>query len=319
MSSPPTSELLSAYHAPSDWLGGVIEYSAMDRAVFADYMACFFREQFPQEDLDLPPWAEDARSATYAQGRARDLSVVIHSELMARDPYKVPIHEGWIEALEGRAEAGFEILDIGAGTSSYCELARRLHPGVRAVLAEVHPGLCEYLRWKYRGDDTVRVVLLETIAPKITTQHRVHIDLSPIPGGADAIVLGDVLEHSLDPLGMLLELRRKLRPNGLWMIAFASYIEGDWHTPEAYYLRPWCLRLLTRVARRINKHCWQGRSGAKVSLTARGFGAARPVLAALSRRFARSYFRENGEDLCAEVRATGREITVDELLRSVVA
>ncbi len=324
------SALQEAYHAETDWLDTMSAWSKMDRSTLCDFLACFYRDRDPRaEGYALPTWASDPDSATYRETRERliakhgweqysDPGVVIHSELMARAEYKVPIHLAWIEALQdlGPDVIG-RIVDVGAGASSYCTLARRVLPDAHTTLAEVHPGLVDYLRYKHR-DENVEAVQLRTMgAARLTEQHRAGLDLSSIPGRHDAAVLGDVLEHVLDPLGILLTLRSRLRRDGLLMIAYASYIEGDWHTPEAYYLRPWCLRFLARTSKKQNKWCRRLTPGPKATLTTSLFHALKPVLDLQARRFTRRYFRENGEHLCREVAATGRQITVDDLLRSV--
>src|SRR4029079_12242526 len=94
----------------------------------------------------------------------------------------------------------------------------------------------------------------------MTNWTRARIDLHRITGPFDVIVASDVLEHTLDTMSILLHLYDQLSDGGFFFINYPHYIEGDWHTPEAFYLRQWCMRFLFRIGDYESANVWRKRT-----------------------------------------------------------
>jgi 2-polyprenyl-3-methyl-5-hydroxy-6-metoxy-1,4-benzoquinol methylase len=319
------------YENDCSWVQDVMSYASWDKEALEDFLGCFCMEPMTAvKSLKLPDWACEPRNNTYQLRRAavmrernwhEDMSLagIIHLELIARDVYKRSLHQQWSSALERFALGNrkCKMLDYGSGVSSFTELAL-YYSHVGSTLADVDPGVVEYLRHKYaRWNGRVDVVVLPSTA-KVSTRARVKVDVQYISGNFDAIVAADVLEHVLDPLGTLLHLLDCLKPGGIILINYPKYIEGDWHTPEAFYLRKWCFALLMATCERVSDVVWRKRSTAICFAIGSVFRASRPVLCARSRALARRYFQINGSQLIETIRRKAhREVTVEELIRSV--
>jgi hypothetical protein len=327
---PARAPRILAFERDLSWLAGVRAYAGMDEATFADYLGCFFHERLAHARQWLPAWALELDAPAHAEKRralttshgwqdGEPLQEVVHLELIAHEPRRRAVHEEWLAALDPFVSAGAacEMLDYGSGASSFAELALE-HEGVRATLADVLPECVDYYRAKYaRLGDRVSAVTLPVTRSGTGPRHRVAVDHRRVTGRFHAVVVTDVLEHTLDPLAVLLHLLGSLRPGGIVVVKFPLGIEGDWHTPEAYYLRRWCFALLEATCDRLSDAVWRKRSGRAQELARRTLQVAAPLLRSRARAFARRYFREHGDELVASLRARGRPVTTESLLASV--
>lgn len=329
----PIERQIEAYHTDSTWMSGVMQYLGMDEEEFADLIGCFFRER-PLEGaaVALPKWAEALDGEAFERKRdeicrerswTADMPVlgIVHLEYIARENYKLELHHEWLEVLEGAIRPGevFRILDYGCGASSFSDLALA-RPEVSCTVADADPGVVDYLAWKYERRARGRVTTQALASPdtRVSSRARVKVDFRSIAGDYDAIVLADVLEHTLDPLAVLLHMIEKLNRHGLLFVNYPREIEGDWHTPEAYSLWPWCQGLLRGACERIGRWTWRRRSGSRPEAVSRALAVLHPLLRRRARRFARKHFREHGEELVEVIRIRAqRRITVEELIRSV--
>ncbi len=111
----------------------------------------------------------------------------------------------------------------------------------------------------------------------------------------------------------------QLNEGGFFFINYPHYMEGDWHTPEAFYLFPWCMRYLFRACVYEPTFVWRKKfTSPKTRLIHRAFLLAKPVLEACGRAFARRYFHEHGKEIVKEVaERSKRHISVNSLLKSV--
>jgi SAM-dependent methyltransferase len=177
-----------------------------------------------------------------------------------------------------------------------------------------------YLRWKAerRGDGRLRVVALPARCSGYAGSARMRVDARAVTGRFDAIVLADVLEHTLDPLRVLIHLLGRLRPGGIAFVNYPADVDGDWHTPEAWHQRRACFLLLRSACRSAGGHAWRRRRD-PLPFAARALArGAEPWLRLASRRYARRLFRERGDSLVARVRElSGRELRVQDLLADV--
>lgn len=293
---------IRAYHADRSWLEAVERYSGI-----------------AARELEAAPAARPA-SAAGVSPALRAAREVVRLEQMARREYKRALHREWLEALPTvvRPGAPFHVLDYGCGVSSFGALALEL-PEVHATLAEASVALLGYLRWNaaQRSDGRLRVVALPARPSGYGSAARLRVDPRAIRESFDAIVLADVLEHTVDPLRVLVHLLTRLRPGGLVFVNYPSEIDGDWHTPEAFHQRTACFQLLRICTRQQVGHARRLRAGPLPRLALLAMRVAEPVLRRASRRFARRVFAERGAALVARVREAGREISVGELLADV--
>jgi SAM-dependent methyltransferase len=323
---------IHAYESGTGWLADVMEYAGLDLEACADLVACFFRDRAGREvPMDLAAWAAEIDDATYeekrkavceARGWSSDLSLagILHLEAIGREAYKHTLHSEWLTMLDATITPGqaLRILDYGCGASSFGDLALE-RPEVHCTLADVDPEVVAWLRWKYERRAPGRVTLhaLE-LRNAISKRARVSVDCSSIEGRYDVIVLADILEHTLDPLEVLAHLLPRLNPGGFIFVNYPSEIEGDWHTPEAFHLRPWCFALLRLWGSRVSPCIYRVRSGRWPKLALRLLDAARPRLLRRAQRFTRRTFRKQGEQLAAAVRERAhRKVTAEQLLASV--
>jgi SAM-dependent methyltransferase len=329
----PTQRQIETYHADSSWMSGVMAYLGMDEEEFADLIGCFFRER-PLEatPVVLPKWAQALEGEALERKRdeicrerswTADMPVlgIVHLEYIARENYKLALHREWLEALEGAIRPGreFRVLDYGCGASSFSDLALA-RPEVCCTVADADPGIVDYLAWKYERRQRGQVTAQALASPDtcISSRARVKVDFRCIAGEYDAIVLADVLEHTLDPLAVLLHMIANVGRDGILFVNYPREIEGDWHTPEAYSLWPWCQGLLRGGCDRLGRWTWRKRSGRRPEAVSRTLAALHPLLRRRARRFARKHFREHGEELVEVVRIRAqRRITVEELIASV--
>jgi SAM-dependent methyltransferase len=292
---------IRAYHADRTWQADVCAYSGLSEAELLS--------------RDAAPEAADASSRT---ATAREIA---RHEEMARAEYKLALHRDWLKALAAAVRPGrpFHVLDYGCGASSFVHFALDW-PEVHGTLAEAGEVMLPYMRWRSerRGDGRTRVVGLSARRSRYHGSARLRVDVSGVSGAFDAIVLADVLEHTLDPLRVLIHLLAHLRPGGIAFVNYPSEVDGDWHTPEAYFQRQACFLLLRSGCRDVGGHTWRRRPEPLPSAALALARCAEPWLRRASRRFARHIFQERGDSLVARIRElSGRELSVGDLLADV--
>jgi SAM-dependent methyltransferase len=163
-------------------------------------------------------------------------------------------YERVLDQLAPGLEKGQRLLDVGCGVGTFLDVARR------------------------RGLDVTGIDIAEQ--PARVARERGHdVRVGPLaeqelePGSFDVVTLWDVIEHVDDPLALLCEIRRVLRPGGVLLLETPD--EG---TP---------LRLATRVA-------WRASLG-RVRLVARCYYPAHRIYftrRGLARILARAGFGE---------------------------
>jgi SAM-dependent methyltransferase len=323
---------IEAFYADSAWTLDFMEYAGLDLEAFAELFACSFRHRdrlgvpFP-----LPAWASElegeaceAKRAEVSRARGwqaqSDLPALLHRECSGRYAHKRALYREWLDALELLREPGRElrILDYGCGTAPFAQLALA-HPEVRCTLADVDPRVLDYLAFRCarRFEGRAAVHWLRAAPGRGSAHTRVRVEDRALEGRFHAILLADVLEHTLDPLGDLLQLFPHLEPGGLLFVHFPRAIEGDWHTPEAFHLRRWCFALLRATCCRRSAHTWQARPGAPARLALRLAGLLHVPLGRRAARFARRYFAQHGEELARVIASRGRATSARELQASV--
>ncbi len=117
------------------------------------------------------------------------------------------------------AEPG--IVDLGCGPGQYLRDLSERHHGARLYGFDVTPAMIEHARQlRYRG-----------AAPTLAVQ---DIEKDPLPldaGGMDLVSMTSLLHLLEDPFAVLTEVRRVLRPGGLFLL-------DDWvRMPLAEYIR----------------------------------------------------------------------------------
>jgi len=332
----PPPDIPAAIHAYArdwSWLPGVQAFYRVNDVELGEMVACFFpgrRDGFP---VEVPAWADlaatqpEAYAALCAEVRGRrgwdpDMSVLgaLHLEFIAHDADRLKLTGEWLHSLHrlGPERRALHIMDFGCGASSYAELALNLWPSIRATLVDVDPSVVEYLRFRYsRYGERVRCVAPPATV-RLTKRARVDVDHRVLGDRYDAMVMSDVLEHTLDPLAILIHMVRQLNPGGLMFINYPHYIEGDWHTPEAFHMRAWCFRYVRRVCRPGGTYSWFRNGSGRPGLPCLALEMLHPLILWKSRRFARAYFREHGQALVEQVAVRARrQVTVEELLASV--
>lgn len=257
----------------------------------------------------------------YAGDAGPEAREIARLERMAREDYKLALHREWLAALEAAIEPGepFHALDYGSGASSFAALALE-YPEVHCALAEANGALVGYLRWRAerRGDGRVRVIALPARANRYGGAARMRVDAAAVAGRFDAVVLADVLEHTLDPLRVLAHLLAQLRPGGIVLVNYPHEIEGDWHTPEAFYQRRACFLLLRACCQPLFTHVWRRREGPLPALALSLARRAEPPLRSAARRFARRVFAQRGGALVDKVRnEAGRDVDLAQLIADV--
>lgn len=318
------------------WMERVREFVGLDPMAFAEILACYFRDRIIKESpILLPDWATQLtgmalaarqREVSEQHGWHADMSVLglIHLELLAREQERCELlYRPFLRLLDGYATGvseSFRILDFGCGMSAFGQLALTQHPRSSCVLADVDPETVRYVQTFFdaRWPGRCQACALPITGAPLSKRARVPVDIGTLPGRYDLVILSDVLEHTLDPLDILLRLYRQTQPGGALFVNYPHYIEGDWHTPEAFYLRSWCVGFLRCTCDRLDEYAWKKKSHARAKAAEIALGLLHPWLLAKAQSFARDYFRRHGQDLVATVKASAaREITVEQLIDSV--
>jgi SAM-dependent methyltransferase len=325
--------LIKDFHDDWTWLHEVRQYYKLDEAALGDLIAVFFADRARSgSPVQFPGWADALHGASLDEKKKLVMNVrdwtpemsllgTMHLEYLGREEYKKPLHTAFLAALDRyaktRAELG--ILDFGAGTSSFCQLALYAGYRVHCTLADVDGETLEYADTYYsrRWPGTTKVHVIDIEGQPISKRSRVRIKYKSLLGPFDVVILADVLEHTLDPLGILIHLFTTLPPGGLLFVNYPAGIEGDWHTPEAFSLRKWCYLFLYLTCQRINQYTWRRRALAKTPVVA-VFLLANRFLIQRAKAFATQYFIKHGSALAMEVaEKTRRVIYVEDLVRSV--
>ncbi|MFC1583985.1 methyltransferase domain-containing protein [Fibrobacterota bacterium] len=343
------TSFIQAFKSDTSWLGRVQEYFQVDDALLANIIACFFADR-PRTGLPvrLPEWADELKGAALLEKQAEvikqhgfdtDMSIlgVMHLEYIIREDYRDEDYEQFFNTLETLMHKTPEphILDFGSGMSGFGQLALAAYP-VTCTFADVDPETLNYLqcicdsKWPGRAETQALPVLGNPVAKR----HRVRINPQAVTGAFDVIIAADVLEHMLDPLTALIHLYDSLNRPGFFYVVYPDTIEGDWHTPEAHFLRPRCLSFLTRTCLHQSIPVWVkgGSSGQSLKHLLRGvvkrtvrapltrieYKIAAPYWVRKSRRFARKYFTEHGDELLDTVRNKAKRVVrLEELLASI--
>lgn len=102
------------------------------------------------------------------------------------------------------------VLDVGCAGGWLTAKIAQVLPGAEVTGLDVSPGMIKYAAREYPELDFV-----------CADAHEV-----PFPGGSfDLVVCTETLEHVVDPLGVLLEIRRCLSPDGQAVISMDT---GNW-------------------------------------------------------------------------------------------
>ncbi len=168
---------------------------------------------------------------------------VLQNEIYRRDPGDVKTQlelRGVVAKHAHQLGRPVDLLDYGCGTGNFIEYLREI-PRLRCELWEIDPVLVDYCAAKFKALPQVHCKRIPTRSAWTGEPCRVETQLVEFGRSFDVIHVMDVIEHTLDPLAILMNLSRHLNPNGLLLFNYPDYIEGDWHTPEANILRPFCL------------------------------------------------------------------------------
>lgn len=143
-------------------------------------------------------------------------------------------------ARETGALAGATILDIGSGMGGFLVAAAR--HGAVAVGVEPNAAYCEMTRLR-----AARYGLPPTVA-------RGYGEHLPFAAGTfDAVLAQDILEHVHDPMAVLAEIRRVLRPEGVALVTAINrfaWRDPHYHLPAINWLpRPLAERVITIAGR----------------------------------------------------------------------
>jgi SAM-dependent methyltransferase len=144
------------------------------------------------------------------------------------------------------------ILDYGCGTGNLAENLLDI-PNTRFHLMEVDPIIVSYCRYKFRNfQGRVQCDSIATLFPVQGDECRVATPSTTIHGTYDVIFAIDVLEHTLDPLALTINITTSLVHGGLFFFIYPDEIDGTWHTPEANYQRPYVLKLVDCLYKEVS-------------------------------------------------------------------
>ena len=319
------------------WPADVQEYFHMNDTEFGDLIACYFYQKLSILSLYIktPAWARTFKGQELERkinevvsenGWNAYMSVlaVVHFEIIARSSYKITLHRTFLKSLEmyhRDTTKEVHMLDFGCGSSSFTQLALTRY-NLKCTLADIDPEVLKYINWllNTKREKNVTIQALKTnIHTSLSKHSRVKINYSFLKGPYDIIIFADVLEHTLDPLAVLLHFLTRINADGFFLVNYPKYIEGDWHTPEAFFLRKWCFLLLVLTCCRKDKIMWYKRkNNFLIFIAIAVFKSINPLLKYYAKKFSHRYFKKNGAALIKQVRENAkREITVTDLISSI--
>jgi SAM-dependent methyltransferase len=187
VSSKPAAERLSIEELRPFWAG------FHDRRAFFSYHRC--------QDCGLlfaPTFFADDQLAELYSNLAPNMDMVPSSAIAATQ-------RGYLEVAARQASLDGGYLEIG--------------PDVGYIAADAaRAGRFDHF-WLFEPNRAVHGQLAGAVAPHPCSIFAEMVDLSPVPDGSIGLaVMIQVLDHLLDPVGILREIRRKLRPDGTLMI-----------------------------------------------------------------------------------------------------
>ncbi len=200
-----------------------------------------------------------------------------------------------IQAFKEKSVPGrLSFLDYGCGTANLVEHLLEI-PEIDFTLTDINPILVDYCRHKLKDHaGRVRCELIPTKEQVTGDRCRVRTRRRTVFGRYDVIHVMDVLEHTLNPLVLLIQMIRSLKPNGLLIFIFPDDIEGDWHTPEANFLRAYCLGLVARLFTQKDDLVWQKSGDPRLERKLLCRATLHDWLAyPKAKRFAKRYFRDH--------------------------
>ncbi len=326
---------INDFNSDKSWMDQVRLYSGIREKEFSELLACFFHDRDREGyTLKLPDWAyalsgdeliNKQNEIIKKRGWNTDMSLlgIIHLCYLAHAAYKKENHQNLLNHLEKKLEEkkkeNINLLDYGCGASSFSQLALTF-PRVFCTLSDVDPDVLEFLKWffneKWPGRFTTQK--LNVLNNSLSKRSRIKVYFKEIKGTFDIIILADVLEHMLDPLSALLHFYSQLSAKGIFLIVYPKYVEGDWHTPEAFWMRKWCYLLLLLTCKREHGCFWHKKNEIVIKIFCFCFKLIHPLLIKRSKIFAYNYFQKNGDEIVSVVQNRAkRTITVSELLESI--
>jgi len=326
------TEVLRSFLEDKTWLSPAQRYSGIDEEGFSDLLGAFFADRsFEGAPIRPPDWAKELKGAELVRkqnevierhGWDRDMSIrgIVHLEELTWNRGKEDLLRQFLEQLRKLTARNPRphILDFGCGMSCFGQIALE-HFDATCTFADLDPATLDYLQ-RFCGERWPGQTHTQPLdGASLAKRARARVNFRQVVGPFDVIIAADVLEHTLETLSILLHLYEQLNEGGFFFINYPHFIEGDWHTPEAFYLYPWCMRYLFRVCVCQGTFVWRKefKSPGK-KLVHRAFSLATPLLEARARAFARRYFHEHGEEIVRLVaEKSHRHITLDGLLKSV--
>ena len=180
---------------------------------------------------------------------------LLQNEIYRRTPEMINGYKGFKEIIaKHREHRGKElsILDYGCGTGNLVENFLDI-PDARFHLMDVDPVIVSYCRYKFRNfQGRVQCDSIATLSPLQGDECRVATPSTTIRGTYDVVFAVDVLEHTLDPWALTINITTSLVHGGLFFFIYPDNIEGTWHTPEANYQRPYVLKLVDRLYKEVS-------------------------------------------------------------------
>lgn len=134
-------------------------------------------------------------------------------ETRAADPAMAPVVEGYLDALE--VADGAMIVDVGSGTGGVTRRIAERFPSAKVLGVEPSAAL------------TRKAQELGAAAPNLTFEQGDGAALGLADGAADVAILHTVLSHVPDPLPLMTEAARVLRPGGTLVICDADFSKAS--------------------------------------------------------------------------------------------
>lgn len=132
---------------------------------------------------------------------------------------------------------GSRLLEIGVGSGSFLQFARSR--GFEVFGCDLSKAICRLVQHKY-GIST----------------YNGHVAALPDHIQFDAVVMNHVLEHVSDPIGMLREIRRRIKPGGILHLAVPNVDSWEarlpgWTSYEPYHLLYFSPATLKRAVEQV--------------------------------------------------------------------